>query len=120
MYEYKAKITRVVDADTVDVSVDLGFDISIHQRVRLLGINAAEKNTDLGKEAIDYVKSILPVGKEIFLRSEKDKREKFGRYLAKIIIIETEECLNEILIEKNYAVEYWGKGKKENFIPKKS
>jgi micrococcal nuclease len=120
MYEYKAIIKRVVDADTVDVSVDLGFDVSIHQRVRLLGLNAAEKNTELGQEAIEYVDSVLPVGKEILLRSEKDKREKFGRYLANIVFIETGECLNQTLIEKNYAVEYWGKGKKEDFVPKKS
>jgi micrococcal nuclease len=117
VFEYKATIVRVVDADTMDVIIDLGFDISTNQRVRLLGINAAEKNTDAGKQAISYVRNVCPLGAVVVLRSEKDKREKFGRYLAKVYFPESNECLNDILIEKGFAVEYWGIGKKEDFVP---
>jgi micrococcal nuclease len=117
MYEYKAKVVRVLDGDTIDVSIDLGFDIWVYQRVRLLGINTAEKNTELGKKTIDYVRSLCPLGSSLTLRSEKDKREKFGRYLAKVYFPESKECLNDILIQKGMAVEYWGVGKKEDFVP---
>ncbi len=117
MFEYKATVVRVVDADTIDVIIDLGFSVSINQRVRLLGLNAAEKNTDLGKQAISYVRSLCPLGAIVFIRSEKDKREKFGRYLAKVYFPESNECLNDILIQKGLAVEYWGIGKKEDFVP---
>ena len=55
MFEYKARVVRVVDADTLDVIIDLGFNVLTNQRVRLLGINAAEKNTEMGKKSIDYV-----------------------------------------------------------------
>lgn len=117
MYEYKAKVVRVLDGDTIDVSIDLGFDVWVYQRVRLLGINTAEKNTELGKKTIDYVRSLCPLGTSLTLRSEKDKREKFGRYLAKVYFPESQECLNDILIQKGMAVEYWGVGKKEDFVP---
>lgn len=117
MYEYKAKVVRVLDADTIDVSIDLGFDVWVYQRVRLLGINTAEKNTELGKQAADYVRGLLPVGQEIILKSEKDKREKFGRYLADVYFVTSQQSLNQVLIQKGLAVEYWGEGKKEDFVP---
>lgn len=117
MYEYFATVVRVIDADTIDVRIDLGFDVHINQRVRLLGINTPEKNTALGIEASGYVRNLLPLGTVIILQSDKSEREKFGRYLARVIFPETKECLNDILINKRYAVEYWGKGKKEDFVP---
>jgi len=117
MYEYKATLLKVIDADTIDVSIDLGFDISISQRVRLLGINTAEKNTALGIESAGFVRNLIPTGTKLILQSEKDKKEKFGRYLARVIL-DNGTCLNDLLIEKRYAVEYWGIGKKEDFVPK--
>lgn len=120
MYEYFATVVRVIDADTIDVRIDLGFDVHINQRVRLLGINTPEKNTDLGVEASGYVRKLLPLGTIIILQSDKSEREKFGRYLAKVIFPETKECLNDVLIQKGYAAEYWGKGKKEDFVPNKA
>lgn len=117
MYEYKAKVVRVLDADTIDVSIDLGFDVWINQRVRLIGINTPEKNTEFGKQASDYVKELLPVGHMILLKSEQDKREKFGRYLAKVYFLTSQESVNDILIQKGFAAEYWGKGKKEDHLP---
>jgi micrococcal nuclease len=117
MYEYKARVVRVLDGDTMDVSIDLGFDVWVYQRVRLLGINTAEKNTDLGKRTIEYVRNLCPLGCNVILKSEKAEREKFGRYLARVYFPESKECLNDILIQKGWAVEYWGKGKKEDFLP---
>lgn len=117
MYEYKAIVTRVVDADTIDVMIDLGFSVWTSQRIRLLGINAAEKNTEFGKLAIEYVKNVLPEKSEIIIQSEKDEKEKFGRYLGRILFPNSRQCLNDTLIAMGYAVEYWGKGKKENFVP---
>lgn len=116
MYEYHASVVKVVDADTIDVFIDLGFDIHVNQRVRLIGINTAEKNTPLGVETAGFVRNLIPVGTKITLQSEKDKREKFGRYLARVILNDG-VCLNDLLIEKKYALEYWGIGKKEDFDP---
>lgn len=117
MYEYNAVVVRVLDGDTIDVSIDLGFNVHINQRVRFLGINTPEKNTPLGLEVAGYVRNTIPLGTKIILQSDKDKNDKYGRYLARIILPETNECLNDILVKKRYAVEYWGKGKKEDFIP---
>ena len=117
MYEYVAKIERVVDADTIDVSIDLGFDVWTRQRVRVAGLNAAEKNTDAGKKAIEYAKSVLKHNTEVLLRSHQDKREKFGRYLAEIWITK-DESYNEKLLKLGYAVPYDGKSPKELHVPK--
>lgn len=117
MYEYNAVVVRVIDADTIDVRVDLGFNVHIDQRVRFFGINAPEKNTPLGIEAAGYVRKTIPLGTKIILQSDKDDNDKYGRYLARIILPETNECLNDILVNKRYAVEYFGKGKKEDFLP---
>lgn len=116
MYEYHASLVKVLDADTIDVFIDLGFDIHVNQRVRLIGINTAEKNTALGIEAAGFVRNLIPIGTKITLQSEKDEREKFGRYLARVILADG-TCLNDLLIEKKYALEYWGIGKKEDFDP---
>lgn len=115
MYEYKAKIERWLDADTVDVSIDLGFDVWTKQRVRILGIDAAEKNTDLGKEALRFVNDQIPPGCIVKLQSHKDTREKFGRYLAHIIYESSNASLflDKILIDRGYAVSYDGKSKRD-------
>jgi micrococcal nuclease len=117
MFEYKARVVRVVDADTLDVIIDLGFNVLTNQRVRLLGINAAEKNTEMGKKAIDYVRFLLPLGTTVILQSEKDKKEKFGRYLARVFFPESKECLNDVLVTKGLAVLYDGQSPKELHVP---
>ena len=120
MYEYKAKVLRVVDADTSDVEIDLGFDLKIFQRLRFYGIDTPESRTrnkaekKLGLAAKEYVKERIE-GKEITLTTTE--RGKFGRYLA---IVYYEEPfghgvevvnLNKRLIEEGHAKEYFG-GKK--------
>ena len=80
MYEYKATPLHVVDGDTIDVTVDLGFDISTVMRLRLPGIDIAERFTDPGREATAFVKELI-AGTTGVIRSTKDK-EKYGRYLS--------------------------------------
>jgi len=114
MYEYRAHVVRVVDADTVDVLLDLGFDISLKKRVRFARINAYEtrlgKDTtqeekEIGLEAKEYVKNLVE-GKEIILQSQKGKGGKYGRYIAEIIYMVDDQRinLNDELVIKKYAV----------------
>jgi len=119
MYTYRAKLDRVIDGDTIDVNIDLGFDISVKKRVRFSGINTPESRTrdleekKLGLAAKDRVQSILDENKSFIVESKKIG--KFGRVLGEIFIntvdtIETEEkvSLNELLKTEGHAVEYHG------------
>ena len=117
MYEYSAKIRRWVDGDTVDVTLDLGFDILYNNRIRLYGINTPESRTrDLeekkrGLAAKDRVKELCPVGSSIILKTTKDGRGKFGRILGEIFVPGAVQSINQLLVEEGHAVEYFG-GKK--------
>ena len=117
MYEYSATIRRWVDGDTVDVSLDLGFDILYNNRIRLYGINTPESRTrDLeekkrGLAAKDRVKELCPVGSSITLKTTKDGRGKFGRILGEIFVPGAVQSINQLLVEEGHAVEYFG-GKK--------
>ena len=88
MYEYKAKIIRVVDGDTVEAELDLGFRIKQEMRIRLLNIDTPEIfHPESAEEKIlgNYIKNWLMneiEGKEIFIRTHKDTKDKYGRYLA--------------------------------------
>ena len=107
MYEYRAKVRGVYDADTITVDIDLGFGIIYTgQKLRLLGIDAPEVR---GKERPEGIKSrdalrdkILD--KDIIIRTSKDKKGKYGRWLATIILDDVN--LNEWLIAEGYAEEY--------------
>ncbi len=112
VYEYQAKIVRVVDGDTVHAEVDLGFDIRFTMKLRLMGINAPELRTDDGKSARDFLMRLLMVNGEYqtcTIRTEKDRTEKYGRYLATIFVPSGEFALNVNLemIENGYAVPYY-------------
>lgn len=106
MYEYNAVILRVVDGDTVDVNADLGFDVHFNIRLRLSGINAPEISTQEGKDTTAYVRSVLPLGAKVVIKTTKDRKDKYGRYLAEIVFPETGEVLNQILLQKGLAVTY--------------
>ena len=119
MYDYKAKLVRVVDGDTIDAEIDLGFDISVKKRIRLVGINTPECRTrDLeekakGLAAKDRVKAILAENPKFNL--ESTELGKYGRVLGKIhinILDGTESltqiCLNDQLVKEKHAVEYFG------------
>ena len=115
MYEYKGIIRRVVDGDTVDITLDLGFDILYNNRIRLLGIDTPESRTrdleekKLGLAAKDRVKELCPVGSTVTVKTTKDGRGKFGRILGEIYVGDVN--VNQLLIEEGHAVEYFG-GKK--------
>lgn len=66
---YKGVVENVHDGDTVDVKIDLGFDLTVYARVRIKGINAPELSTDAGKAARDFAQTILPVGSSVQVRS---------------------------------------------------
>lgn len=104
IYTYYTKIDKVVDGDTVDVSIDLGFDVWHKQRIRLNGIDAPEKNTPLGKVLKIYLISLLE-GKTVKL--EVTKPDKYGRYLGKIYL-DSEESINDQLVRFNLAKGYSG------------
>ena len=114
MHEYKAKIRRWVDGDTVDVTLDLGFDILYNNRIRLYGINTPESRTrdleekERGLAAKDRVKELCPVGSKITLRTTKDGRGKFGRILGEIFVPGVVQSVNQLLVEEGHAVEYDG------------
>lgn len=116
MYIYKSTVIKIVDGDTVDLMVDLGFDINFKMRVRLYGINTPELRASdptivaKAQEAKTFVSSLLPVGKQVYIQTIKDKTEKYGRYLATIFLDEvlTVPSLNQQLIDKGLAVAYFG------------
>jgi len=118
MYEYNAKVTHVVDGDTIDLSIDLGFDIWYNSRVRFLGIDTPESRTrdleekERGLAAKDRVIELCPVGGDVVLKTSKDGKGKFGRILGEIYVPGIVQSVNKLLIEEGHAVEYFG-GKKK-------
>tara|TARA_Y100001951_G_C11147489_1_gene187234 strand:- start:175 stop:591 length:417 start_codon:yes stop_codon:yes gene_type:complete len=122
MYEYKAVILRVVDGDTVDVDIDLGFDVCLKkQRIRLYGVDTPESRTrDLeekmyGNAAKDFVQSFLPVGTNQTLVTKLDDRGKFGRILGEFKVynskLDGQTTINQMLIDEHHAVAYHGQSK---------
>lgn len=105
LYDYAATVLRVVDADTVDLEVDLGFSTSVKTRFRLFGINAPEMNTDAGKAAKARAEELMPVGAKFEVNTVKDKKDKYGRYL--VVIYRGEDTVNEKLVAEGHAVEYY-------------
>jgi micrococcal nuclease len=107
VYEYSARAERVVDGDTVDVIADLGFDVHIRQRIRLVGVNCPEHGTLAGANATAYTTQWLAQnGPALTLRTVKDKHEKFGRMLGTISA--GARTLNADLITDGHAVPYDG------------
>ena len=107
-YLYQAEVVEVYDADTTTLRVDLGFNITITERFRLYRINAwevtgAEKVE--GLKAKDYFLQRCPVGSTIWIKTVKDRKGKYGTYLADIYIKTTDgyQCLNDLLVINNHA-----------------
>tara|TARA_Y100001938_G_scaffold66931_1_gene92899 strand:+ start:225 stop:695 length:471 start_codon:yes stop_codon:yes gene_type:complete len=124
MYEYRCKIVRVVDGDTIDVDIDLGFGIWLHkERVRLYEVDTPESRTRdkvekiFGLEAKKMIESWLPVDSTQKLITKKDKAGKFGRILGEFEIFDPKQdkqtTVNEWMIINNYAVRYNGQSKKD-------
>lgn len=106
MYEYRAAVRRVVDADTVEVMVDLGFSTYRVETLRLAGVDAPERFTPEGIRATGYVQGLLPVGRDVVVQTVKGGNEKYGRYLANIVI--DSQSLSALLLKNGHAVPYSG------------
>ena len=123
MYEYRVKqVLKVVDGDTIDVVIDLGFDISFTSRVRLAGIDTPESRTKdarekiLGLEVKEYLKKALDGATDIVIRTEKvDSSEKYGRILGWLFVNRQTDSLNMELVNKGYAWSYDGGTKGKDF-----
>ena len=125
MYRYKCIIRRVVDGDTVDVDIDLGFGIWQHgERVRIHGIDTPESRTrdkeekKYGLLSKKYVQLMLPVGSTQTLVTEKagdESKGKFGRILGKFEVYDPKTdshmYMGQIMVREGYAVEYNGQSK---------
>lgn len=119
MYEYLiSEVVKVVDGDTLDVVIDVGFNMMRRERVRINRIDTPEsKTTDefekkLGLDAKQYVSDWVKKQKQIRIKTVKD--DKYGRILGEIYG-DHDECINDLLIENGYAWEYDGTTKVKNF-----
>lgn len=123
MYEYRIKkVTNVVDGDTIDVDIDLGFSVSFSQRLRLAGIDTPESRTTdkmekaLGLESKEYLKLKLKDAKDVIVKTEKpDSSEKYGRILGWVFVDGSDKSINHQMIEDGYAWGYMGETKVKDF-----
>jgi len=123
MFEYYVKkVTKVVDGDTIDVEIDLGFDISFSSRVRLAGIDTPESRTTdkmekaLGLEVKAYLKNAIDGAKTVVIKTEKmDSSEKYGRILGWVFLDGSNISINEQMISEGYAWGYMGETKVKDF-----
>lgn len=123
MFEYYVKkVTKVVDGDTIDVEIDLGFDISFSSRVRLAGIDTPESRTKdkiekvLGLESKEYLKNAIDLAKTVVIKTEKiNSSEKYGRILGWLFLDGSEVSINQKMIDEGYAWGYMGETKVKDF-----
>jgi micrococcal nuclease len=123
MFEYYVKsVNKVVDGDTIDVVIDLGFDISFTSRVRLAGIDTPESRTKdlaekaLGLESKKYLADRIKAANNVVIRTEKiNSSEKFGRILGWLYLDGESNSINHEMIEKGYAWGYLGDTKVKDF-----
>ena len=122
MYEYRCKIVKIIDGDTVDVDIDLGFGVWMHkERIRLYGIDTPESRTrDLDEKkygliAKGWIEKFMPVGSMQTLITQKDKSGKFGRILGKFRVNDGsyDIILNDWMITNHHAVAYYGQSKQD-------
>lgn len=115
MYEYKAIIKKVYDGDTITVDIDLGFGVWLQkQSIRLYGINTPEirgEERPAGLTSKDALLKWIPLESEIILRTHKDSKEKYGRWLGEILVPDEVNRgqlvnVNEELVKGGYAVKY--------------
>jgi len=129
-YIYRIKsVLKVVDGDTIDASIDLGFDISLSKRIRLAGIDTPESRTKdeyekkLGLESKEWLKKHLEGAKDIIVKTElPDSTEKYGRIIghlyigdAEVSAVNRKKSVNNQMIDEGYAWEYDGGTKKKDF-----
>ena len=109
--KYFGQILRVIDGDTFEALIELGFGVSQKFHVRLDGIDTPETTTEKGQKAKEYVRQLIE-GKAVIFKDSGP--EKFGRARAKVELMDGTD-LTQFLIEKNIGIEYNG-GKKKGFV----
>ena len=122
-YIYRIKqIIKVVDGDTIDADIDLGFDISLSKRIRLAAVDTPESRTadanekKYGLESKEWLKHKVENAKNILIKTElPDSTEKYGRIIGHLYINDQETSLNDQMIVEGYAWEYDGGTKKKDF-----
>ena len=122
-YIYRIReIHKVVDGDTIDADIDLGFDISLTKRIRLAGIDTPESRTadanekKYGLQSKDWLKNRLEFAKDIIIKTElPDSTEKYGRIIGHLFINGEETSLNNQMIAEGYAWDYDGGTKVKKF-----
>jgi micrococcal nuclease len=122
-YIYRIKqITKVIDGDTIDADIDLGFDISLSKRIRLAGVDTPESRTSdanekkYGLQSKEWLKHKVENAKDILIKTElPDSTEKYGRIIGHLFINDQETSLNNQMIVEGYAWTYDGGTKKKNF-----
>ena len=122
-YVYRIRsVHKVVDGDTIDADIDLGFDISLTKRIRLAGVDTPESRTTdlkekaLGLESKEWLKKKLEGAKDIIIKTElPDSTEKYGRIIGHLFINGETTSLNEQMITEGYALAYDGGTKNKNF-----
>ena len=122
-YIYRIKqIIKVVDGDTIDADIDLGFDISLSKRIRLAAVDTPESRTSdanekkYGLESKEWLKHKVESAKNILIKTElPDSTEKYGRIIGHLFVNDQESSLNDQMITEGYAWEYSGGTKKKNF-----
>lgn len=112
MYQYAARVVRVIDADTVVLDIDLGLRTWRHSEyIRLLGLNAPERGTEAGTQATAWLREMLPVGTLVRLVTRKDQTEKYGRWLGVLWRAQDgNKSINGLLVETAHAVPWDGQG----------
>ena len=120
MYEYRVKVVKIVDGDTVDVDIDLGFGVWLrNERIRMYGIDTPESRTrdkeekKYGLAAKKYLTGMLKDDNGIILKTQKDAEGKFGRILGELwrTTDYADKSINEYMIDKHHAVRYYGQSK---------
>ena len=113
MYTYKAKLARVINGDTLDIEIDLGFDLIIKQRLKLYGIDTPDSrstNVETKQKGLDAKQRLINLlTKEFKVETILNKRGKYGRILGKVYIVDekgNEVCINELLVEEGLATRY--------------
>jgi micrococcal nuclease len=122
-YIYRIRsVHKIVDGDTIDADIDLGFDISLTKRIRLAGVDTPESRTTdarektLGLESKEWLKKKLDGAKDIIIRTElPDSTEKYGRIIGHLFVNNQEVSLNNQMITEGYAWSYDGGTKKKDF-----
>lgn len=109
LYTYAAVLERVIDGDTVVVSLSLGLDVwLIQQHMRLAHINAPEMATPAGKAALAYLQSLVgPLPAQVTVHTVKDRQDKYGRYLG-VVVTPQGINVNEAMVQAGHAVPYEG------------